>query len=513
MKEKDFLRLVKQADRRYFAEAAERAEQVQSTGEEYSMKPKKHKKFLVIAALAAALSVGGATAAVAMRGHNTQNQTTEHEETTPQQTEKPEIEEQKTLNLHLTADTGRTLNSAYSSSLSSYDYTESETGWYYRKQLEYEDGTVHHILYYTDKATGESVPLCTHPNCKHDGSLYCTATTDAYNSFNPIWANGSLWAITRKVDPSLTADSELKYFPSNNQYSTAGSHVVVLQIAPDGSSIKEVADLGECSGMTEPILYRGNLFCYIGRQIGETVTMENEITKNTEYLITAGYELIAFNIAEKQAVTVSSEMPDAGSNKLYSLPEKFCGIGDYIYQNNPQATWQDPYASGVQRVSLLTGKTEELVKTSIPVCSMSENGIVYQNAGSDQVRTYCPDTGEDALLYDPEKSHSVIYQSDSKYYYGTEWDKKSETLSAGVYDKEMKLLGSLEIPDHKDFLGLKAVDGRLYVTTGGTVSANGDGITHTYDSNAELLSCAVQDIIDGTSEWKKEVNLCERVSE
>ena len=510
MKEKDFLRLIKQADRRYFIEAAERAERVQTTGEEFAVKPKKHKKILVIAALAAALSVGGVTAAVAMRGHSTQNNTTQHDETTPQQTEKPEIDEQKTLNLHLTADTGRTLHSAVSMWHSGLYYTECETGWYYRKLFEKENGSVKDILYYTDKATGESVPLCTHPNCKHDGNLYCTATTKAYGDIHPIWANGSLWAVTNTVD--LDSSEPIRV---GQEYMRTNCHAVVLQIAPDGSSIKEVADLGECLNITEPILYRGNLFCYVGRQIGDTVTWENEITNNTEHLITAGYELIAFNITENQAVTVHSEMPEAGSNKLYSLPESFCGIGDYIYQHMGAGTsWQDPFRSGIQRVSLLTGKIEEVLKTEGTVCTMSEGAMIYiSNSKPYPTRLLNPDTGEDCVLYEENKTISRIYQADKAYYYGTTWNKEKELFSAAIFDKDLNLLGSLEIPDHEDVREINVVDGRLYVTVYGTVSANGDGTTHYYDPNAELLLCAVQGILDGTGEWKKEVILSERINE
>ena len=74
MKEKDFLRLVRQTDRRFFTEAAAYAETVQREKEETAMNSKKHKKIFVIAALAAALTAGGVTAGVAMRGHLTVRQ-------------------------------------------------------------------------------------------------------------------------------------------------------------------------------------------------------------------------------------------------------------------------------------------------------------------------------------------------------------------------------------------------------------------------------------------------------
>jgi len=486
MKKRDILKLVKQADRRFFIEAAICPEQHE---EEYKMK--KQAKIWVIAALAAVLSVGGVTAAVAMRGHSTQNNTTQHDETTPQQTEKPEIDEQKTLGLHLTGDTqSSTFSVRYGLD---FHITEGEQGWYYRKY--FSDFSKDSLLCFADKETGETVPLCANPECKHDGSLYCTASTNAYKSPNPIWANGALWAVTIKN----------------------GSHAVVLQIAPDGSSIKEAADLGEATEVSEALLYRGNLFFYVGRQIGETVTMENEITHNTDTLRTVGYELAAFDLSSQKVTSVHSEMPNAGSNYEYHLPSKFYGIGDYIYEYISEEWWQNPFQKSVNRISLETGELEQVMygaqMLNAYIDDATPSGILYiTNQGAKDRSTYIvhllnPDTGEDRSFDSLDTKTFNPQTVDENYMYGSHYLAEEQKTVFEIYDRDGKLLKTEAYPDQEHSSTFKVYKDQVYLMTGNTVlvkDEKGNVKSVTFDqSGTRLLSCPVQDILDGKTEWKE----------
>lgn len=487
MKKRDILKLVKQADRRFFMEAA-----ICPEPHEEEFKMKKQTKIWVMIALAAALSVGGVTAAVAMRGRLTKPTT-------------PEIQEIKpnALGLHLTEETAPTAFSVWYNT--EHFVTESDSGWYYRKT----DSAGKSMLCYTDKESGETVPLCTNPECKHDGSLFCTATTKAYRNINPIWANGSLWAVTLK--------------PNNPKPDSFGlidyehAHAVVLQIAPDGSSIKEAADLGEATEVSEALLYRGNLFIYVGRQIGETVTMENEITHNTDTLRTVGYELAAFDLSSQKVTSVHSEMPNAGSNYEYHLPSKFYGIGDYIYEYISEEWWQNPYQKSVNRISLETGELEQVMygaqMLNAYIDDATPSGILYiTNQGAKDRSTYIvhllnPDTGEDRSFDSLDTKTFNPQTVDENYMYGSHYLAEEQKTVFEIYDRDGKLLKTEAYPDQEHSSTFKVYKDQVYLTTENTVlvkDEKGNVKSVTFDqSGTRLLSCPVQDILDGKTEWKE----------
>ena len=77
-------------------------------------------------------------------------------------------------------------------------------------------------LHYQDAVTGKDVLLCNKPECRHDGNQYCIATNANYTPIAFQYYANSIFACVCE-----TVDDTLNY--------------KLLQIAPDGSSLSELA--------------------------------------------------------------------------------------------------------------------------------------------------------------------------------------------------------------------------------------------------------------------------------
>ena len=432
----------------------------------------------------------------------------------------PANPELKPLGLNLTDDTCA-LGSPFRTD--NYKYTESESGWYFRKVADrnlwstgdwistdhlnagnYRNMANQNILWYHDKETGAELPLCANPGCKHDGNLYCPASTCAYNAFAPIWENDGLWAVAQKAGKP---DSD----PEKSDFTHA--HTVILQIAPDGSSIKELADLGESTECSDAVYYRGCLFFAVGRQIGDSVEVENDITHNKEVLVTRGYDIYAYDLTAEKAVLIRSEMPEAGSNISYTLPDRFFGAGDYIYICFWKNSWQDPYQNGYYRISLKTGMTEKVLpeEKHVTAFSFSGNELLYTTENTqkqkNELHILNPDTKEDRIQEQWDANAHSVEAMDEHYYYGKYYDYETENAMITVYDRTFSLLGSLALPDHLESSQLRITDGRITVRVGNvTLSTENGQIKHDYtpEKGQRVLSCSLQDVLNGKGEWKVE---------
>ena len=501
MTEKEFLNAVKKADLRYFREAEQRAAEAESLldTEEKHMKLKKG---ILITAAAAVLSVGGVTAAVAMHGKNVQN---ERDETSLIEviTTKPNIEETKTLGLHLTDDYIPPI--AYSvGSHSRPQFVQSDTGWYYVKRT----GLFEPVLYYTDAATVQSVPLCINPECKHDGNLYCTATTKAYYDKKLVWANGSLWCTATK---SVHTDEV------NSANYSKDARLVLLEYAPDGSSIREIADFGKSDlAFSAPIYYRGYLFFYMQKQIGVTVEVEDEFKNEKKVYRTIGYELIAYDLNTKKTVTVQSELPAEGSYQQYTMPEWFCGIGNDIYFYQYDDDWQQPYSQGLHRVSLITGETTDVGEKN--VLTLSENEMLCLEPKPEtkypieyEVHLKKLNSEEDTVLENLDVNNSYIM--DENYIYCRDFDRETEHVSIMIYDKTGKERGKATLPKNDEVQNFAVLNGRIYAETKGRIEATENGGTLWLgDTPGYVHSCSIEDVLAGKAEWKTEFCVDEYVN-
>ena len=99
----------------------------------------------------------------------------------------------------------------------SYDRIMASDKGYYYNEFPYVMS-----LHYQDAATGKDMLLCNKPECRHDGNQYCVATNANYTPIAFQYYADSIFVCAYE-----TVDDTLNY--------------KLLQIAPDGSSLSELA--------------------------------------------------------------------------------------------------------------------------------------------------------------------------------------------------------------------------------------------------------------------------------
>ncbi len=99
----------------------------------------------------------------------------------------------------------------------SYDRIMASNNGYYYNESPYVLS-----LHYQDAATGKDMLLCNKPECRHDGNQYCVATNANYTPIAFQYYAGSIFVCAYEI-----VDDTLNY--------------KLLQIAPDGSSLSELA--------------------------------------------------------------------------------------------------------------------------------------------------------------------------------------------------------------------------------------------------------------------------------
>ena len=337
-------------------------EELEMMERENEKKPKKRFKLWMLLA-AALLAVGGGTAAgvAAMRKHSVKQDS--------------DIEDQIQEVLHLTDDrtvthilTARGWDGLYEAK----DLCAAETGWYFTT---YVDSGIP-VIYFTDRETGQIAPLCARPNCEHNGSEFCTASTRAY------WNSGILY-----YDDYLYA-AAIKYEYSGDE--RVKSKAVLLRYEPDGTGITELCDLTQkdCFGVSSAVIYRGYLWVAVSTQYNINEYWQHpdmDYSQNRS----GGYEIYGYEMATGKTVKLFSAMPSPDEAICYESIKYLYPDGDYLYV----ATGWEPYSSkkypeglnhALYRVSLLTGETEaipeldEMVNDSFSACG----NVIYCESGT-----------------------------------------------------------------------------------------------------------------------------------
>ena len=358
MNERDFLRIVEKADRRFFAEAADRLAAPERFAEtqkgnkrimEKRNETKRHhagKLAWGIGILAALLGAGGITAAVAMRqSSNGNRQYEDNRQYTEQSGDisgELEVITENRLGLQLTDQTDTP---------GMHGIAESDKGYYFMKY--FHDGwNSYRYLFCSDKESGECVWFCSRANCLHDGNEFCVATTSKYEQLvsSPVWFEGYLYTVARK---------------------TEDNSIVLLRYEPDGSAITEMLMI--CTGddtvyesemQAEIIAHRGYLWYTVSRN--KFYVEEDPNLSTTDVEILCDYQLGAYDVNSGQkTVLLSAE----GQKEYYryAYPVHLLGDGDWLYFSVYQSSWgeKNEMTTGIWRLSCLTGETEKLLDTQL----------------------------------------------------------------------------------------------------------------------------------------------------
>lgn len=337
--------------------------------EAIEMKQHKSRKLLLLGLAAAVIATGGAVAAVAgnFRG----------------KTKTLDITHENGTVLHLTDEEATHYYLNYGSITSSMYYYEDpksmvtpvENGcFYYQESVD--QGKENYVLMYTDYATGQSVPVCAKPNCKHDGNAYCTASSNVYAPSHLEHHDGYLYSLTTKfLHPENRSMDETDLLVPELGSLTLGYDIdehanfekpencrqVLLRYSPDGTQIEELHDFGNGKGISRCQYHRGYIWCLVQLQTSGENNV-NAITGDYSNFTNGGWQIWGYELATGKTVCLYDAIPAPDKNHVNPMPTAFMVSGDYIYFSRHSLDWSGSTSSLI-RLSLLTGKEETVVSS------------------------------------------------------------------------------------------------------------------------------------------------------
>ena len=480
IREKDFLRAVRRADPRYFSEVRERmADAALQKGKRLmKQQEKKHivRKIAIGALIAAATLGGGYAAMVALRN----NQGIFGEESRDISSM---VEERDTLHLNLT---DQQWNPAEYEAVVHGDnstwFIPTEDGVYhpfaqecYASDGEREDDFIdaqnayletHKLrsinipcaVSFTPSDTKESVPLCDRPNCLHNGSEYCEATTERFIHTELVSQDGVIYA----------AATGAQYGEKSNWKTGA----YLLSYAPDGTGLDVLCDFGidYAAICCAPVVHRGYVWCIFEKTIPNVpIDPAKGLTGSS------GYVIVGYEIATGKTVEVYSCMPEAGSNRDYQMPAALTASGDRLIYLQDGGAWPSVNVKGIFSVNLVTGKHEQLVTEKY--CSqftVAGDKIYYQRFSdtnsSSKLCVYDINTRETETLI--EKYTGMHIKADGEMLCMTQADysKEDPHYSVVFTDMQGNPLGEARVPDKRVVRRIAIYGDDVYVSTHGLLS-------------------------------------------
>lgn len=226
-------------------------------------------------------------------------------------------------------------------------------------------------LKYYDAESGESVFVCAKPNCLHDGSEFCTATTQNYYPISePVVLNDAVYLVALDYREYQQNPENCTKFPT-----------VLLRYTQDGTEVSEVTRLYlsekpyRC--YADLIAHRGQLWINcVYAEYHETLD-DNMMISGDDYF--GKWEMYCYEPEPNKLTTLSTS---GEAEKNYNPAEgKTCtldpigrglrGVGDYVYFHKSRQDWRDPIkGSGVFRIDCRTGLIEQVVNIKSEKCNL-----------------------------------------------------------------------------------------------------------------------------------------------
>ena len=526
--------------------AYRQSQEAMRKSEEYNMNAKKMRKIMWIGLAAAILATGGTVAAIAYAK--------KHPRTL-------EIKWKNGTELNLTGEEVPSLymtNHYVNPQLNLEDIVPTGNGWYYRKRVTLMNKTNQWgglaeelMLCYTDRETGQTVPVCAKPNCLHEADEYCTATTINYAPSYMKYYDGYLYTMTTKYLKPDARSSQCNL--EGPETSPDNCRQVLLRYAPDGTEIKELADFGGGIGAASCTVNRGYVWCLVQlQQAGEEV--ENPITHMTQTFQSGGWQIWGYELATGKSVLVYDAMGDPSVNHANTAPNDIYAFGDYLYFVRSAKDWSG--GQGLARLSLLTGevtddKEEILITGDHCTCLSATHAIRSKQHGGGNDYTYdfyildLQTLEEKKLSPDLDKvpedepalgrDYYITFMND-RYIFARNYDNfiGSHVLPAkiGIYDYDGNLVKLVDtgyqIESWQE--SIKTEDGYnggflRYNEWFTPVAIDGDTVyaTHILSGDPETLKkrgkkevndviyTTVDDLLSGTPHWQKAYSLTEEV--
>lgn len=202
---------------------------------------------------------------------------------------------------------------------------ETEKGYYFNASY------LSLNLFYHDKTTDKVIPLCSKPECRHDGSEFCTAT-------NANYAPLAMQLYNNRILVSA-------YTYKNDQI-----EFKLLEIAADGSSLTELNTYYTCSAqeiIVSPIPDQNYMIIHRNK-----VILQLSLCVNAGFDASLLFGTAILNLDNGQLEYVYEE-PVSGSNPQWVNPKP---QGDYLYY-----VVREPHKFRLHRFHL-TDKTDETLE-------------------------------------------------------------------------------------------------------------------------------------------------------
>ena len=307
------------------------------------------------------------------------------------------------------------------------------------------------VLYFFDRNSKQSVPVCSKPDCSHTSNdLDCNAyfaVEQYYTSLGIYYYNSNLYLLA-------------------NDGTDNTKSLYLYKISKDGSSREQVCHIED-----------------FGSDIG-SMQIHFVVQKGTGYLsytVENKAEIYSFNIEEKNpTLNKIDEISGAGA-EIYRLHGCDNGIS-YQYGSFTDENLE-VFEGGIK--IYINGNSQTVAKNAVKPYVIANGNVYYETA--DSIKNYSLKSGDTSKFKTVSEAYSLNY--DGKYFYA--YDCMADEQTVYVYDDEQKNIGKFDTPSGADSVFFIFGDTDLFFCE--CLDENNNGILYYLDKSQ---------IGTGKYEWK-----------
>lgn len=337
----------------------------------------------------------------------------------------------------------------------------SGSGYYYS------DRTDHKMsLKYYDTATGKSIYLCSRPECLHDGSPFCSATSDKYSLLGMSLYEDVLYLEVLEWDYEKTE----RYFR-------------LLRASKDGTELSEVCTFrkytaetnsgGAIYGIANPVIHRGKAYLPYCINSGE-----NNICGIAQADIFTGASKIIFEREQSATLPVLMAYENTVCFPVYN---EYGSYSLFEYEISADSLTERAAAVYPQSVAAAENGWIYIDTTDLYFLDSSTNeSTMPENEMSEFVRA---GTGSEIKF---DGSYYYIFRNDP---FDSVFDDV-KTFTCAVFSKNMQKLAEFQFEAGTDWrlwsaISLDILDGVVYIQRYG-----------------DVICCPLSDILAGNIHWE-----------
>ena len=388
---------------------------------------------------------------------------------------------------------------------------ETENGYYYNfgYAIPYsgEDANstmrlVKHMLRYSDKEIGESILVCNKPECEHSGNNSCPATYKNITIINSIMYNDEIYVYGIEEDGIIIRFN-------------------LYRIAPDGSSIDKIGTAFECENT-------------LGKAYSTAMNIVGALPEC--FIIHKGYAYLPYylriGVASRGFMGGGLVQMDITTGETKNLceaeymtsetPTNLRACGDYVYMDmvsihswggtmryvisedrmeQPNPDWKSTYGF-VTPTRLYTvypaidGETMEALPVSVTAFDSATGSWIDEECfETDIISDY-----KDKLISFPYEDMVVIGTKDRVVFYSLGEENYGEKIGEIFFESGERVYTYY----YENVLDFKIQNDILYriCTPIATEDNKLDFRVEDYYTPYEVYCCPVEDVLNGTGQWK-----------